>query len=33
MSPISQVYWTILVVLIGWILIELRRMRRDMEKK
>jgi len=27
-SPLSLVYWVILVVLIGWILVEVRRVRR-----
>ncbi len=27
-NPIFHVYWAILVVLIGWILIEVRRVRR-----
>jgi len=27
-NPLFQVYWAILVVLVGWILIEVRRVRR-----
>jgi hypothetical protein len=30
-NPVFHVYWAILVVLVGWILIEVRRMRRSLD--